>query len=153
MDCRTKEEFSDDLRLIYLTLPKFNKEELECSDELEHWLFSLKHMETMEQLPTGMKGTIFEDLWNKMDYYSLPFEDRIMYDRMMMRKADEKNSLATSRKRGREEGLKEGEAKGLKEGQREEKLSTARKMIAMDFPLSQISQITGLSLEELEQLK
>jgi predicted transposase/invertase (TIGR01784 family) len=110
-------------------------------------------METMEQLPTGMKGTIFEDLWNKMDYYSLPFEDRIMYDRMMMRKADEKNSLATSRKRGREEGLKEGEAKGLKEGQREEKLSTARKMIAMDFPLSQISQITGLSLEELEQLK
>jgi hypothetical protein len=39
MDCETKAEFSDDLRLIYLTLPKFTKKERECSNDLEHWLF------------------------------------------------------------------------------------------------------------------
>jgi hypothetical protein len=45
----------------------------------------------------------------------------------------------------RAEGCAEGHAKGVKD--------VARNLIAMNMPLPQIAQATGLSLEELEQLK
>jgi predicted transposase/invertase (TIGR01784 family) len=158
MDCETKAEFSDDLRLIYLTLPKFTKKERECSNDLEHWLFSLKHMETMEQLPDELKGTIFEELWDTLDYYSLPIEDQVLYERVMKRRADERNIRKTAEERGKEEGLKQGKEEGLKQG-KEEGLKEGVKHVALELlkagmlPLAEISKCTGLSLEQLEELK
>jgi predicted transposase/invertase (TIGR01784 family) len=160
MDCRTKAEFSDDLRLIYLTLPKFTKKETECSNDLEHWLFSLKNMETMEQLPDEFKGTIFEELWNKLDYYSLPIEDQVYYERVMKRRADERNILATAKEKGIEQGLEKGMQQGLEKGiqqglekgKLEEKLQIARNMKAMGASFDFIKQSTKLSDEEIQNL-
>jgi predicted transposase/invertase (TIGR01784 family) len=144
MDCRTKAEFSDDLRLIYLTLPKFTKKETECSNDLEHWLFSLKNMETMEQLPDEFKGTIFEELWNKLDYYSLPIEDQVYYERVMKRRADERNILATAEEKGLEKGMQQGKQEGI--------LQIARNMKAMGVSIDIIKQCTNLTEEEIQNL-
>jgi predicted transposase/invertase (TIGR01784 family) len=170
MDCQTKMEFSDDLRLIYLTLPKFTKKESECCNDLEHWLFSLKHMETMEQLPDELKGTIFEDLWNTLDYYSLPIEDQVLYERVMKRRADERNIRATAEekglekgiqqgiqqgiKQGKEEGIKQGKEEGIKQGKEEGVKHVVLELLkAGVLPLAEISKYTGSSLEQVEELR
>ncbi len=50
---------------------------------------------------------------------------------------------------GREQGIKQG----IEQGRSEEKRATALKMIELNLPAEQISQITGLSKEEILELK
>jgi predicted transposase/invertase (TIGR01784 family) len=109
-------------------------------------------METMEQLPDEFKGTIFEELWNKLDYYSLPIEDQVYYERVMKRRADERNILATAKEKGIEQGLEKGIQQGLEKGKLEEKLQIARNMKAMGASFDFIKQSTKLSDEEIQNL-
>ncbi len=55
--------------------------------------------------------------------------------------------------KGRKEGLTEGVRQGHKKGVQEGQLKVALKMLKRQMPLSAISELTGLSEEELKQLK
>ena len=44
VDTETGRVFSDNLRMIYLMLPLFTKEEDECETDFERWIFVLKNM-------------------------------------------------------------------------------------------------------------
>jgi predicted transposase/invertase (TIGR01784 family) len=105
-------------------------------------------METMEQLPDEFKGTIFEDLWNTLDYYSLPIEDQVYYERVMKRRADERNILATAEEKGLEKGIQQG----MQQGKLEEKLQIARNLKAMGVSMDIIKQSTNLTEEEIQKL-
>ena len=63
-------------------------------------------------------------------------------------RVDFKEMLEEGIARGRAEGLAEGLAKGIKETQ----LSTARKMLKLGMPIEEISEITGLTKEEISKL-
>ena len=52
----------------------------------------------------------------------------------------------------REEGRAEGRAEGLAEGHYEEKLSIARKLLVNGQSAAFIAEITGLSIEEIQNL-
>jgi predicted transposase/invertase (TIGR01784 family) len=54
---------------------------------------------------------------------------------------------------GRKAGLKEGEKKGKMECRKEEKIEMAKKMKEKGTDVEFISEITGLSKEEIERLK
>jgi predicted transposase/invertase (TIGR01784 family) len=56
--------------------------------------------------------------------------------------------LAEGKAKGKAEGLAEGEAKGLAEG----KLEIAKKLKSHGMPFDQISEITNLSIEEIEKI-
>ena len=56
------------------------------------------------------------------------------------------------RAEGLEEGRLEGHAEGLEEGRAEERLNNARSMKALGVSPDIISQVTGLSMEEIEKL-
>ena len=56
------------------------------------------------------------------------------------------------RAEGREEGRAEGREEGREKGREEEKQANARNMKAMNFAPDIISQITGLTIEEIEKL-
>ena len=47
---------------------------------------------------------------------------------------------------------KKGHAEGLAEGGAEEKLENARRMKSKGYPLDDIADITGLTIEEIEKL-
>ncbi|MBQ6568053.1 MAG: hypothetical protein IJL80_13475 [Treponema sp.] len=65
--------------------------------------------------------------------------------------ADYKNGLRRARRKGREEARKEAlkETRKAQEAIREQ---TARNMLARNYPMTDIAEITGLSLEEVEKL-
>jgi predicted transposase/invertase (TIGR01784 family) len=60
--------------------------------------------------------------------------------------------LAEGLAEGKAEGHVEGHAEGHAEGTAESKLEIARKMKKMGLPVSQIVEVTGLSLETIERL-
>ena len=53
---------------------------------------------------------------------------------------------------GKAEGLAEGIEKGLAQGIKETLLSTARKMLKLGMSIEEISEITGLTKEEVDNL-
>lgn len=57
------------------------------------------------------------------------------------------------RKEGREEGRKEGRKEGREEGKKEEKKQIALNLLKISMPDQSIAEITGLSLEDIIQLK
>jgi predicted transposase/invertase (TIGR01784 family) len=54
-------------------------------------------------------------------------------------------------KKGKKEGLVEGKKEGLVEGKNQEKLLIARKLLQTGIPLSEVAEITGLSVEQLSR--
>ena len=64
--------------------------------------------------------------------------------------------LAEGMIRGKAEGIAEGMVKGKAEGKaegiKETQLSTARKMLKLGMPIEEISEITGLTKEEISKL-
>ena len=59
---------------------------------------------------------------------------------------------AEGRAEGKAEGLAEGMEKGKAEGVKETQLSTARKMLKLGMTIEEISEITGLTKEEIGNL-
>lgn len=51
MDMKSRELFSDKVRMIFLQLPYFKKESEACDNDFERWIYVLKHMETLTRLP------------------------------------------------------------------------------------------------------
>ncbi|MEE0996504.1 MAG: hypothetical protein U0L74_03900, partial [Paludibacteraceae bacterium] len=67
-------------------------------------------------------------------------------------RVDFKEMLEEGIARGRAEGLAEGMEKGLAKGIRENQLNTARKMLKLGMIIEEISEITGLTKEEINNL-
>lgn len=61
-------------------------------------------------------------------------------------------TLETAIDEAREEGLEKGLEQGLEQGRNEERLQLIRKMVSRGMTPELISDMTGLSLEEIETL-
>ena len=113
-------------------------------------------METLNRLPFKARKAVFEKLEKIVDIASLSKEERMKYDESIKVYRDNLATISLAEnkglKRGREEGLKEGIEKGLKEGRKEGILSVARNLRSGGMSVEAIAAVTGLSIEEIEQL-
>ena len=77
-------------------------------------------------------------------------EDRVDFKEMLEEgiARGRAEGLAEGMVKGKAEGIAEGLAKGIKETQ----LSTARKMLKLGMTIEEISEITGLTKEEISKL-
>ena len=57
-----------------------------------------------------------------------------------------------AREEGRSEGIAQGIQQGFSDGARQKALETAKAMKNMNYPISDICTISGLSVEEVEKL-
>lgn len=168
VDRDTHEQFSDKLRLIFIQLPSFDKEEDECETDFERWIYILKNMETLNRLPFKARKAVFEKLEKIVDISALSKEEREKYDGSIkvyrdmlvtMQYAEEKG-LAEGQTRGREEGLEQGREEGREqgreqgreEGREEGRIETARNLKKLGVSTEIIMQSTGLSEEEIRNL-
>ena len=55
-------------------------------------------------------------------------------------------------KEERQEGIKEGKLEGIKEGEKNKAISMAKSMKAKNMDINLISEITGLTIEEVNKL-
>ncbi|CCY37608.1 putative uncharacterized protein [Alistipes sp. CAG:831] len=63
-----------------------------------------------------------------------------------------KQGIKQGMKQGLEKGMKQGMEQGLEQGQQEERIRNARGMKAKGIPVEVISEITGLTAEEVGKL-
>ena len=77
-------------------------------------------------------------------------------DRLMMNEYDKREAYLYGNQIMLEEerrlGIKEGLEKGIEQGERNKAISMAKNMKARDMDLNLISELTGLSIEEIKKL-
>ena len=55
--------------------------------------------------------------------------------------------------KGMQKGMQKGVQKGMQEGMHRKAIQTAKALLAKNMKIQEISEITGLSVEEIESLK
>ena len=136
----THKLFSDKMRFIFLELPSFKKEEEECYNDFERWIYVLKNMETLNRLPFKAQKSVFKKLEQIVDIASMSKADRIKYDESIKKYRDTLAVMSGQWLEGKAEGLQEGIAK------------VAKNMKAMKMSDKQIAAATGLSEETIKSL-
>ena len=70
-----------------------------------------------------------------------------------VQRAEEREiAFAEGIKQGIERGIEQGIERGFADGSYQNKLETAKNLIAMNLPIENIAQATGLSIEEVKAL-
>jgi predicted transposase/invertase (TIGR01784 family) len=140
MDRESKEVFSNDIRMIYLQLPYFDKQADECDNDFERWIYVLKNMEALNRMPFAAKDSVFAKIAQIADISALSKEERMKYDEGIRKYRDTICVMDYAVEKGRAEGEKQGRYK------------VARNLLAMGLPVESVIQATGLSKEDIKQL-
>lgn len=149
------------IRKAFIQLPAFNKSDEECETGFEKWIYILKNMGTIREIPfKEMNDAVFTRLANVSKVAALSEEERIRYDRDLKWARDynaemkyaRQTGLAEGRAEGKAEGLIEGRAEGLIEGRVAEKIEIAKKLKSNGIENSIIALSTGLSIDEINAL-
>ena len=68
------------IRQIFLEMPFFDKEEAECENGLDYWLYTLKNMEKLETLPFKGQKALFRRLEELAKIVNLNKKERMEYE-------------------------------------------------------------------------
>lgn len=149
-DLETREAVSDRQRYLYIQLPVFGAvSSEECATELERWIYSLKHMPEMREIPFAARDEAFRRLQQVGEIESLSPEERRQYD-MDQKQLSILYSIETSRLR---EGIKIGEERGRKIGEQQQLRSTVIKLRAKGIADEMIASLLDMPLEKIAGIR
>lgn len=148
MDVCTKQVFYDKLTFIYLEIPKFNKSEDELVTMFDKWLFVLRNLSRLMARPAALQDRIFTRLFEAAEIAKFTKEQYEAYEESLKVYRDWQNTIVTAEQKGMAKGMAEGIAKG----RMEQNIANARSMKLAGLDYEIISQVTGLSKDEIDKL-
>lgn len=148
MDVCTKQVFYDKLTFIYLEMPKFNKSEDELVTMFDKWLFVLRNLSRLMARPAALQDRIFTRLFEAAEIAKFTKEQYEAYEESLKVYRDWQNTIVTAEQKGMAKGMAEGIAKG----RMEQNIANARSMKLARLDYEIISQVTGLSKDEIDKL-
>ncbi len=145
-----KEKVSDIYPEIYLL--KVNNFDDKTKDALDEWIYFFKNSEIKDEFKAkGIKKA--QENWNVM---CLTDEERTRYNRYISRLQYERSVIGGRFEDGIQEGMEKGMEKGIKkgreEGEKHKALEIAKKMKNKGTDIALISEIIGLTIEEIKNL-
>ena len=135
-DEKTGKRLSDKMHFSFLQLPVFQKEEDECENDFERWIYILNNMETFQRMPFLAQNAVFRKLAEISDISTLSKEEHKKYDESIKRYRDTKAAFDYA----------------VKEGRAEERAEIALNLFKLGVSIANIVASTGLTEEELAQL-
>lgn len=143
----------NNIELVFIELPKFNKELEQLESLTDKWIYFVKYARTLTSVPETMDSIPeIHRAFEIANQANLTREEMEDLDRREMFIYDQQGAISLGRAEGRAEGLAEGRAEGLAEGQGEEKLAIARQLLDL-LNDDTISQTTGLSIDDIQNLR
>ncbi len=136
-EIETKKVFYDKLTFIYLEMPKFNKTVDELKTRFDKWLFVIKNLNKLNRVPDKLKEQIFEKVFETAEIARFTPDQVRSYEDSLKYYRDLKNSLDTAKEEGVIEGIE----------------NVAKNLIKNNVSIEIIMKSTGLTKEQIEQLK
>ncbi|MDO4224245.1 MAG: Rpn family recombination-promoting nuclease/putative transposase [Acinetobacter sp.] len=141
--------FYDKLTFIYLEMPNFDKKEHELKTQLDKWLYFIKNLEDIQQIPHIFNDDVFTKAFATAELAKLDRGNRTQYEHSLKQYRDLQSAMETYREEGRAEGIEAGIEIGIEQNKR----AIAKQLKMMGLSVEQIQQATGLSSTEIEQIK
>ena len=137
LEVESHRQLTDRVTYIFIELPKFRKrvEDLD-GDVLEGMYFCLKNLPQLQDKPEVLTHDVFDKIFTITEFLNMDENTRTKIRNNMTTERDFMNQLAYARKEGREEGCR----------------TTATRLKELGVALAIISQATGLSEDEIENL-
>jgi len=147
-------KYSDDIELIFVELPKFSKQESELTSITDKWLYFIKHAGELNFIPQSFTEPQLREAFDIANTACLSEEElEVQFKRhdfiRLQRGVIEKLAKTEQELAKAEKDAQEALAQGVAQGKRE----TAQNMLRENIPVDTISKCTGLSREEIEQLR
>jgi predicted transposase/invertase (TIGR01784 family) len=96
--------FYDKLLYVYLAMPRFNKTLIELLTPQDHWLYILKNLPELEEVPELFRKGILAKVFKVADMANLTREERRAYEESVKQYRDLKNVTDTAFYDGKIEG-------------------------------------------------
>ena len=148
MDVNKKEVFYDKLTYIYLEMPKFQKTEDELETMADKWLYALKNLPRLLERPKALQERIFKKFFDVAEIGNLSKEEYAKYFESEKVYYDNDGAIRTAEAKGIAKGREEGRV----EGEQKKAFDIARNLLQVGMSSAQVSEVTGLTIEEIETL-
>ena len=163
-DIEDNHVFYEKLTFIYLEMPKFVKTEDELVTMFDKWMFVLHNLYRLLERPKALQDRVFQKLFDQAEIARYSETERRQYEDSKKVFWDNYSVIKTARDKGVLEGIQKGLQQGLQQGIQQglqqgvqkgvlqEKVETVQRMKAKGFSAEDISEIAGLTVEEVEEL-
>ena len=153
MDVKNKVVFSKDIRMTFLQLPLFTKEQEDCETYFEKWIYIFKNMNILERMPWAAQNAVFEKLGELAEVAHLGTAERDRYERSLKHYRDTIDVFETAKEDGYAEGRAEGRVEGRAEGRADAMRELARNLKALGkTAIQEIATASGLTPDEISKL-
>ena len=159
-DIEDNHVFYEKLTFIYLEMPKFVKTEDELVTMFDKWMFVLHNLYRLLERPKALQDRVFQKLFDQAEIarYSeterRQYEDskKVFWDNYSVIKTARDKGVLEGIQKGIQQGIQQGLQQGVQKGVLQEKVETVQRMKAKGFSAEDISEIAGLTVEEVEEL-
>lgn len=127
---------------FFISIPLFDEV---IHQEIDEWLYMMKHSEVREDF----KSPYMKKVQERLAVLKMTDADRMDYYQYLKEAVHSQDVLMTATEKGKAEGIQEGEKRGIEK----EKAEIAKSMLRKNMDLQTITEITGLSLLEIEEMK
>jgi predicted transposase/invertase (TIGR01784 family) len=138
IDKQTREVFYDKLTFFYLEVPRFKKEEEDLVTHFDKWMYVLKNLHRLQDIPKKLQEKIFKKLFQQAEIAQLTPEEMKTYEEMRIKHLclksywDNYSILETAKK--------------------EKEIEIARRLKKKGVDIEVIAEVTDLTKEEIEKL-
>ena len=144
VELESNKVFYDKLTFVYIEMPRFVKKLEELEDNIDKWLYVLKNISRLQELPQKLQNRIFEKLFRVAEIAKYSHEEWLEYQLSLTSYRDNKAALDYAK----EEGRIEGRIEGRNEGQR----SLISQMLSKGLPEEEIRRLTGISEKDFKEI-
>jgi len=144
-------DYSDDIELIFVELPKFDKGLEELTNIKEQWIYFLKNAGSLEYIPKTLDKCIIHAL-NNANEANLTKEELEAQHKRKEFISIQKLAILKAKEDGLEEGIERGMKKGIELGMEQGVINSAIKMITkFKLSIEEVAKELNISIDELEK--
>ena len=155
----TKQDLKD-FEFTFVELPKFNKRLNELISTVDKWIYFIKNANDLTMIPKEFQKEPFKQAFEIATQTVWSQKELEIYEYMALKEYDEENAMKTAIKNAVEKAVKEakkeaeeiGEKRGMQKGEKQAKIEIAKKSLDMGLDIKTVSNLTGLSVEEIKKL-
>ncbi len=156
LNIETLENELKDINFNFIELPKFKKELNECITLTDKWIYFIQNAENLDVIPPNVDDEGLKQAYAESNKHNWSKEELNRYDYFLMREQDERGrielAIEKAEKKGLERGLERGLEKGIQIGIQNREIEIVKNALRKGLSISDISELTGLSAEEINKL-
>ena len=140
------------IKWYFIELPKFRKQNPDLNKKINQWLVFLDDSDQEAVKMAERKNNTLKKARKEIDYLTGDDAVRRLADLREKWEMDYVTGIECAEKRGIAKGLEKGINKGKNEGKKQKQIEIAQNLLKMGMKISEISEATGLTIEEIEQI-